>query len=66
MDKRKKFKTKYGKGVLVRTADLKRTFSKGDTTNWLYIYYKKLQKIVSIQYRVIALINYQKDIMKLY
>ena len=25
---------------LVRTADLKRTFSKGDTTNWSYKLYK--------------------------
>ena len=27
-------------GDLVRTADLKRTFSKGDTTNWSYKVYK--------------------------
>ena len=27
-------------GDLVRTADLKRTFSKGDTTNWSYKLYK--------------------------
>ena len=27
-------------GKLVRTTDLKRTFSKGDTTNWFYILYK--------------------------
>ena len=33
LDKRKKIKPKYEIGDLVRTADLKRTFSKGDTTN---------------------------------
>ena len=40
LDKRKKVKPKYEKGDLVRTADLKRTFSKGDTTNWSYKLYK--------------------------
>ena len=34
LDKRKKIKPKYEMGDLVRTADLKKTFSKGDTTNW--------------------------------
>ena len=36
LDKRKKVKPKYEIGDLVRTAHLKRTFSKGDTTNWSY------------------------------
>ena len=40
LDKRKKVKPKYEIGDLVRTADLKRTFSKGDTTNWSYKLYK--------------------------
>ena len=40
LDKRKKVKPKYEIGDLVRTADLKRTFSKGDMTNWSYILYK--------------------------
>ena len=40
LDKRKKFKPKYEIGDLVRTADLKKTFSKGDTTNWSYKLYK--------------------------
>ena len=40
LDKRKKIKPKYEIGNLVRTADLKRTFSKGDTTNWSYKLYK--------------------------
>ena len=40
LDKREKVKPKYEIGDLVRTADLKKTFSKGDTTNWSYKMYK--------------------------
>ena len=40
LDKRKKVRPKYEIGDLVRTADLKKTFSKGDTTNWSYKMYK--------------------------
>ena len=40
LDKRKKIKPKYEIGDLVRTADLKKTFSKSDTTNWGYQLYK--------------------------
>ena len=40
MDKRKKIKPKFQINDLVRTADLKKTFSKGDTTNWSYKLYK--------------------------
>ena len=40
LDKRKKIKPKYEINDLVRTADLKKTFSKGDTTNWSYKLYK--------------------------
>ena len=40
LDKRKKIKPKYEIGDLVRTAYLKKTFSKGDTTNWSYKLYK--------------------------
>ena len=39
LDKRKKIKPKYKIGDLVRAADLKKTFSKGDTTNWSYKLY---------------------------
>ena len=39
LDKRKKVKPKYEIGDLVRTADLKKIFSKGDTTNWSYKMY---------------------------
>ena len=40
LDKRKKMKPKFQINDLVRTADLKKTFSKGDTTNWSYKLYK--------------------------
>ena len=40
LDKRNKIKPKYEIGDLVRTADLKKTFSKRDTTNWSYKLYK--------------------------
>ena len=35
-DKREKQTPKYKLGQLVRTADIKRVFSKGDSTNWSY------------------------------
>ena len=44
LDKRKKVKPKFQIYDLVRTADLKKTFSKGDTTNWS----NKLYKITEI------------------
>ena len=40
LDKRKKIKPRYEIGDLVRTADSKETFSKGDMTNWSYRLYK--------------------------
>ena len=40
LDKRKKIKPKYEIDDLVRTADLRKTFSKSDTTNWSYKLYK--------------------------
>ena len=40
LDKRKKVKPKFQINDLVRTADLKKTFSKGGTTNWSYRLYK--------------------------
>ena len=40
LDKRKKVKPKFQINDLVRTADLKETFSKGDTTSWSYKLYK--------------------------
>ena len=40
LDKRKRIKPKSQINDLVRTADLKRTFSKGDTKNWSSNLYK--------------------------
>ena len=40
LDKRKGISPKFQINDLVRTADLKKTFSKGDTTNWSYKLYK--------------------------
>ena len=40
IDKRNKIKPKFQINDLVRTADLKKTLSKGDTTNWSYKLYK--------------------------
>ena len=37
LDKRKIIKPKLQVNDLVRTADFKRTFSKGDTTSWSYL-----------------------------
>ena len=45
LDKRKKIKPKFQINNLVRTADLKKTFSKGDTTNWSYNLYKTTEII---------------------
>ena len=39
-DKRRKLNPKFKLGQLVRTADIKRVFSKGDSTNWSYKLYK--------------------------
>ena len=38
-DDRQKQKPKFKLGVLVRTADIKKLFSKGDSTNWCYKLY---------------------------
>ena len=40
LDKRKKITPKFQINDVVRVADLKKTFSKGDTTNWSYKVYK--------------------------
>ena len=40
LDKRKRIFPKFQLNDLVRTADLKKTFSKGDTTKWSYKLYK--------------------------
>ena len=38
-DKRRKLNPKYKQGQLVRTADIKKVFSKGDSTNYSYLLY---------------------------
>ena len=38
-DKRRKLNPKYKLGQLVRTADIKKVFSKGDSTNYSYEFY---------------------------
>ena len=40
LDKRKKIKPKFQVNDLVRTADLKKAFSKSDTSNWSYELFK--------------------------
>ena len=40
LGKRKRITPKFQLNDLVRTADLKKTFSKGDSTNWSYKLYK--------------------------
>ena len=40
LNKRKQIKPKFQVNDFVRVADLKKTFSKGDTTNWSYKFYK--------------------------
>ena len=40
LDKRKKITPKFQINALIRTADLKKTFSKSDTTRWSYNLYK--------------------------
>ena len=47
LDKRKKVKPKFQINDLVRTADLKKTFSKGDMTNWSYKLLYKITEIIN-------------------
>ena len=44
-DKREIRKPNFNLGQLVRTADIKRVFSKGDSTNYSYNFYKKTEVI---------------------
>ena len=48
LDKRKRISPKFQVNGLVRTADLKKTFSKGDTTNLSYKVYKNTEIISDI------------------
>ena len=42
-DKRKKLDSKFNPGDLVRTSDIKRVFSKGDSTNYSYKKYTRTE-----------------------
>ena len=57
LDKREKVKPKFQLNDLVRSADLKETLSKSDTTNWSY----KLYKITEIINETIP--SYHLDIL---
>ena len=46
LDKRKEVKPKFQVNNLVRTTDSKKTFSKGDTTNWSYKLYQITEIII--------------------
>ena len=46
LDKRKKVTPKFQVNDRIRTADIKKTFSKGDTTNWSYKLYKITEIII--------------------
>ena len=46
LDKRKKVTPKFQVNDLIRTADIKKTFSKGDKTNWSYKLYKITEIII--------------------
>ena len=54
-DDREVYKPKIKLGQLVRTADIKRVFSKGDSTNWSY----KLYTITEVIHDTIP--SYRKD-----
>ena len=58
LDERKKINPKFQVKNLVTTADLKKTFSKGDTTNWSYKFYK-ITEIIND-----AKLSYQIDNLK--
>ena len=58
-DRRVRQQTKINLGQVVRTADIKRVFSQGDSTNYSY----KLYMTLSLATKVTI---YRKDIMKAY
>ena len=65
LNKRKRIHPKFKIHDLLRAADLRKTFSKGDTNIWS-INFMKIQKLLMIQHRVIALTSYQSVILKHY
>ena len=65
-DKRQKLKPQFHLGDLVRTADIKRVFSKGDSTNWSCKLYAITQKILDTirSYRInFSTERYNKNIL---
>ena len=65
LDERKKLKPKFQVNDLVRTAVLRRTFSKGDTTNWSHKLYK-ITEIVNDTIPSYKIDQHPKDIKKPY
>ena len=65
LDKRKKMKPKFQINDLVRVADLKKRFQK-EIQQIGHISYIKLLKLLMIQYQLLKLIIYQKDITNRY
>ena len=64
-DKRRKFNPKDKLGDLVRTADIKRVFSKGDSTNYSYKLYT-ITEIIHDLFPAIESTICPRDIMKIY
>ena len=67
LDKRKKITPRFQITDLVRTEDLKKTFSKSDTTNWSYKLYKITEKIndTILSYKIDNLIErYNESLLK--
>ena len=64
-DKRQKQTPKLQQGQLVRTADIKRNFSKGDSTNWSYKLFRLL-KSYKTQFPLMESTVYPRDIIKVY
>ena len=54
LDKRNKIKPKFRVNDLVRVADLRKTFPKGDSTNWFFYLYKFAEVIIETipRYRI--------------
>ena len=66
-DKRKKQKPKFKLGDLVRTADIDKTFSKGDTTNWsnkLYMITKVIHETIPSYHIDFLPERYNQSILK--
>ena len=67
LDKRKKVKPKFQANKFVKTTDLRKTFSKGDTTNWSCKLYKITEKIIDTipSYKIDNLeVRYNESLLK--